>query len=61
MTSPQAGRIVARDASGIAAGIAEMLAAPSHQDAVAATVARFSWEANAAALAEYYTRLTVSN
>ena len=60
LTSPDAGRIVARDPEAIAAGIAEMLAAPPHQDAVAATVEGFSWEANAAALAEYYTRLTAS-
>ena len=60
LTSPDAGRIVARDPEAIAAGIAEMLAAPPHQDAVAATVEGFSWEANAAALAKYYTRLTAS-
>ena len=54
LTSPQAGRIVARNPEAIAAGIAEMLAAPPHQDAVAETVESFSWEANAAALAEYY-------
>ena len=60
LTSPDAGRIAARNPEAIAAGIAEMLAAPPHQDAVAATVGGFSWEANAAALAEYYTRLTAS-
>ena len=58
LTSPIAGRIVARDAAAIAAGIAEMLAAPPAQQAVAATVERFSWETNAAALAGYYERLT---
>ena len=58
LTSPIAGRIVARDAEGIAAGIAEVLADPPAQQAVAATVERFSWEANATALAGYYERLT---
>ena len=57
LTSPEAGRIVARDASAIAAAIAEMLAARPDQDAVAATVERFSWEANAATLATYYVGL----
>ena len=57
VTSPLAGRIVARDPAAIAAGIAEILAAPPPQQAVSATVARFSWEANAAALAAYYEKL----
>ena len=54
LTSPYAGRIVARNPQAIAAAVAAMLAAPPHQDAVAATAERFSWEANATALAEYY-------
>ena len=54
LTSPEAGRIVARDAGAIAAGVVEVLATSSRQEAVAATVERFSWEANAAALAGYY-------
>ena len=54
LTSPEAGRIVARDAGAIAAGVADILVGPPPQDAVAAMVARFSWEANAAALAAYY-------
>ena len=54
LTSPEAGRIVARDAGAIAAGVVEVLADPPRQEAVAATVERFSWEANAAALAGYY-------
>ena len=57
MTSPNAGRIVARNPEAIAAGIAEVLAALPAQQAVAATVERFSWEANAAALAGYYDKL----
>ena len=54
LTSPEAGRIVARDAGGIAAGVEDVLADPPPQGSVAATVERFSWEANAAALAAYY-------
>ena len=54
LTSPDAGRIVARHPEAIAAAIAEMLAAPPRQNAVAATVEKFSWEANASALADYY-------
>ena len=58
LTSPKAGRIVARNPEAIAAGIGEMLAAAPDQEAVAVAVERFSWEANAAALADYYDRLT---
>ncbi|MDP3676733.1 MAG: glycosyltransferase [Novosphingobium sp.] len=58
LNTPQAGRIVARDAASIAAGIAELLAHPSSQQAVAALVERFSWDANATALAEYYARIS---
>ena len=54
VTGPTAGRIVARDADAIAGAVRELLAAPPPRDAVAACAARFSWEANAAALAEYY-------
>ncbi|RZA28161.1 MAG: glycosyltransferase, partial [Proteobacteria bacterium] len=52
-----AGRIVARDAGAIAAAVAEILAAPPQPQEVAANAAHFSWEANAAALAEYYERI----
>ncbi len=55
--TPAAGRIVTRDARAIAAGIAEVLAAPVAQDAVAASATPFSWEANAAALAGIYAAL----
>ena len=58
--SPAAGRIVVRNPEAIAAGIAEVLAAPPPQETVAATVERFSWEANAAALAGYYDKLIAS-
>jgi teichuronic acid biosynthesis glycosyltransferase TuaC len=54
---PEAGRIVARDASSIAAGVREVIAAKYMPETVAAEAARFSWDANAAALAAYYERL----
>ena len=54
VTRPEAGRIVARDADAIAAAVRELLDAPPAREAVAECAARFSWEANAAALAEYY-------
>ena len=54
VTWPEAGRIVARDADEIAAALCELLEDPPAREAVAAGAARFSWEANAAALAEYY-------
>ena len=57
MTRPEAGRIVERDAEAIAAAVRELLAAPPPREAVAECAARFSWQANAAALAEYYESL----
>lgn len=57
VTRPEAGRIVTRDVDAIVEGIAEVLAAGYAPEAVARTVEHFSWEANAAALAAYYTRL----
>ena len=57
VTSLDAGRIVTRNSEAIAAGIAQVLVAPPIQEVVAATVERFSWEINAAALAKYYDRL----
>lgn len=47
---PEAGRLVPRDAAAIAAAIRDLFIAPPMRDAVAATVDRFSWEANTAAL-----------
>lgn len=47
---PAAGRLVARDGGAIADAIRDLLAHPPDRAAVAATVARFSWEANTAAL-----------
>jgi glycosyltransferase involved in cell wall biosynthesis len=54
---PSAGRIVARDPQAIAAAVLEIVANPPSPEAVAANAAQFSWEANAAALAQYYERL----
>ena len=51
---PEAGRIVARDQQAIAAGVREVLTADYVPEIVAQQAARFSWEANAAALAKYY-------
>ncbi|WEK46718.1 MAG: glycosyltransferase [Candidatus Andeanibacterium colombiense] len=55
--NPSAGRIVARDAGAIAAALTELLADPVPPQFVAANAARYSWEANAAALEQYYDRL----
>lgn len=54
VTSPSAGRLVARNPAAIAAGVHEVLAAAYPQAEVAAHAARFCWEANAAQLAEHY-------
>lgn len=52
-----AGRIVERSPEAIARALAEILANPASQEAVAASAARFSWDANAAALADIYGNL----
>jgi glycosyltransferase involved in cell wall biosynthesis len=57
VTSQTAGRIVARDPQAIAGAVAALLADPPERSAVAATAERFSWQAHAATLAEYYDRL----
>ena len=49
-----AGRLAERTPAAIAAAIADLLAAPPAQADVAACAARFSWDANAAALAAIY-------
>lgn len=54
VTSAAAGRIVAREPAAIARALAALLAQPSAPEAVAACAARFSWEANATALAAIY-------
>ena len=57
VTSSQAGRMVRREPSAIAAGILDLLEYPPRRDSVAAMASRFSWEANAAALAAHYAAL----
>lgn len=51
---PAAGQLVARNASAIAAGIAELLAGPAPQAEVAETIRDFTWERNSETL---YTHL----
>lgn len=58
VTAPEAGRIVERSPQAIAGGVLAILADPPRHEAVAAMARRFSWQANAAALAAYYDRLT---
>jgi glycosyltransferase involved in cell wall biosynthesis len=58
VTAPEAGRIVARDPLAIADGIRALLADPPRREDVAALADRFSWRANAEALARHYDRLT---
>jgi glycosyltransferase involved in cell wall biosynthesis len=53
VTDPAHGRLVAPDPAAIAAGIADLLAAPPDPAAVATGAARFSWEANAAGLYDH--------
>ncbi|WP_126175703.1 glycosyltransferase [Tsuneonella rigui] len=57
VTAPEAGRIVARDPLAIADGVRELLEDPPMREATAALAERFSWQANAAALAQYYESL----
>ncbi|MFC4295011.1 glycosyltransferase [Novosphingobium tardum] len=54
LDTPVAGRLAARNPDAIAQAVGEIFADPQPQEAVAATVTRFSWEANAAALARHY-------
>jgi len=54
---PQAGRIVARTPEAFAAAIAELLDFPPDRNAVRAAAERFSWERNAAELAEHLRRV----
>lgn len=52
-----AGRIVAREADAIAAGVRDLLAAPPSQAAVAPHAERFSWDHNARELAAFWRRM----
>lgn len=56
--SETAGRLVERTPEAVAAGVQAILADPPDPDAVAALAERFSWEANAEALAAHLERLT---
>lgn len=57
ITGPGCGVIVERTTDAIAAGIARVLAARLDPQTVSASAAAFSWDANAATLAEYFNRL----
>lgn len=57
---PEAGRLVERDVGQIVAAIRELIATPAERRAVAATVDRFSWEANTAALYAHLNRFVES-
>jgi teichuronic acid biosynthesis glycosyltransferase TuaC len=52
-----AGRIAVRTGEAIADAVAQILANPPTREAVAVNAARFSWETNAAALAEYWRKI----
>jgi glycosyltransferase involved in cell wall biosynthesis len=54
---PEAGRLIARDPQAIAQALREVLDARTPQARIAATASRFSWDANAANLAEIYRSL----
>ncbi len=58
LQSPDAGRIVKRDPSDIAAAINQLLAKPIAPHAVAAQATRFSWDENGRLLAEILRRVT---
>lgn len=57
VTMPAAGRVIQRNSDAIVAGVREVLAAGYAPEEVATAAERFSWEANAAALASYYEQL----
>jgi len=58
ISSDIAGRLVERTPAAMVAGVREILAAPPHPEDVAALAERFSWDANAEALAQHFDRLT---
>jgi glycosyltransferase involved in cell wall biosynthesis len=57
LTDPAWGSFAARDKLAIAIEVSQLLANPPSRETVAAAVAGFSWEANAAALVEYWNGL----
>ncbi len=54
LTDPAYGRMAERDPAAIAVAVNGLLAAPPPREAVLAGAAEFSWEANAAALVDYW-------
>jgi len=54
VTSRDAGLIVERNPDAVAKGIRDLLAAPPTPEQASATVAQFSWQGNADALASHY-------
>lgn len=54
LTDPAWGAFAARDKLAIAIEVSQLLANPPAREVVAAAVAGFSWEANAAALVDYW-------
>jgi glycosyltransferase involved in cell wall biosynthesis len=57
VSAATAGRLAARSPGAIAAALQQVLAAPPAQADVAANVAAFSWETNAARLSAHYHRI----
>jgi glycosyltransferase involved in cell wall biosynthesis len=57
LTDPAWGSFAARDKLAIAIEVSQLLANPPPRETVAAAVAGFSWEANAAALVDYWRAL----
>ena len=57
IASETAGRLVARTADAVAAGVRAVLANPPPREAVAALTERFSWDSNAAQLAAHWERI----
>ncbi|HEY7809711.1 MAG TPA: glycosyltransferase [Allosphingosinicella sp.] len=57
---PEAGRLVARSAEGIAEGVRAVLATPSSPEAARAAAERFSWQRNAAELQAHLERVAKS-
>lgn len=57
---PEAGRLVTRDADQIGAAVRELLTKPPARAAVAATVDRFSWDANTDALYAHLSTVVAS-
>jgi teichuronic acid biosynthesis glycosyltransferase TuaC len=57
LEEPVAGRIVGRTSEAIAAAVGEVLANPPKREAVATTVAGYSWDANGKALVGHWQSL----